>query len=111
MSTYTNEIKLSLREQISSDLAFRDSADDLFNHINDIDASKIVVDFSGVESITRSFAHQYIMNKVKSDKQIVECDIPSEIEPMFELVERQRLDQRKRPTEPMSAIIPTASQP
>ena len=50
----------------------------------------VVVDFSGVESITRSFAHQYVMNKSLSQKEIIERDISPEIKPMFELVERQR---------------------
>lgn len=90
MNSYTNEIKLSLQNKVSSDLAFRDSANDLFEYINSLDAQQIVVDFSGIESITRSFAHQYILNKVESKKQIIECDVPSEIMPMFELVQKQR---------------------
>jgi len=49
-----------------------------------------MIDFSGIKSITRSFAHQYTVNKIKSDKQIIECEIPLKIKPMFELVERQR---------------------
>ena len=85
-----SEIILPLKKQVSNNLALRQSADDLFDFIDNIDAPKIVIDFSGIESITRSFAHQYILNKVKSKKQIFERDIPHEIKPMFELIERQR---------------------
>lgn len=81
---------LRLHKQISSNLSFRHSADALFDYINGLDESKIVVDFSGIESITRSFAHQYVLNKFESKKHILERDIPHEITPMFELVERQR---------------------
>lgn len=93
--TTSNEITLSLRERFSSNLAFRHSADDLFEYIRGLNTTKVMIDFTGVESITRSFAHQYIVNKTKSDKQIIECDIPLKIKPMFELVERQRLGSQK----------------
>lgn len=86
----SNELTLCLQKRLSSNLSFRHSADDLFEYINSLSESKIMIDFSGIESITRSFAHQYIVNKIKSDKQIIECKIPFKIKPMFELVERQR---------------------
>ena len=85
-----NETKLSMRERISSNLALRHSADALFDYINSLNESRIIINFSGIESITRSFAHQYAANKIKTNKQIIECDIPLKIKPMFELVERQR---------------------
>jgi hypothetical protein len=86
----SNEITLCLQQRFSSNLAFRHSADDLFEYINSLSTQQVVIDFSGIKSITRSFAHQYIVNKIKSDKQIAECEIPLKIKPMFELVERQR---------------------
>ncbi|VVB65210.1 Uncharacterised protein [uncultured archaeon] len=95
MITCQSETILSLRAQVSSNLALRYSADDLFDYINNLNESRIVLDFSGIESITRSFAHQYILNKSKSNKQIVECDVPINIKPMFELVERQHSNQRR----------------
>lgn len=90
MTLYNDLATLCIQKQISSNLSFRHSADALFEYINSRNESKIVVDFSGIESITRSFAHQYVLNKIESNKQILERDIPSEIKPMFELVERQR---------------------
>ncbi|MCK9570821.1 hypothetical protein M0R72_17865 [Candidatus Pacearchaeota archaeon] len=91
----SNEFMLSLQQRFSSNLAFRHSADDLFEYINSLSAPKIMIDFSGITSITRSFAHQYTVNKIKSDKQIIECEIPLNIKPMFELVERQRMGLQK----------------
>lgn len=85
-----NETMLSMRERISSNLALRHSADALFDYINSINESRIIINFSGIESITRSFAHQYTTNKNKTNKQIIECDIPPRIKQMFELVEGQK---------------------
>lgn len=86
----SNEFTLCLQQRFSSNLVFRHSADDLFEYINSLSTQKIVIDFTGIKSITRSFAHQYIVNKTKSEKQIAEREIPLAIKPMFELVERQR---------------------
>jgi hypothetical protein len=76
-------------------LAFRHSADDLFDYINSLSTPMVMINFSGIKSITRSFAHQYVVNKTKSNKQIIECEIPLKIKPMFELVERQRKKMQK----------------
>jgi hypothetical protein len=90
-----NEIKILLREKVSPNLAFRGSADDVFNEdINNSDASIVVVDFDGIESTTRSFIHQYMLNKMKSDKTIIEINVPKVISPMFDLVEKQRASRR-----------------
>jgi len=102
--TMSNEAILYLRELISTNLAFRRSADDFFNHLNNLNESKIVVDFSGIESITRSFVHQYIINKQKTDKQIIDINVPRDIMPMFELVERQRSAQKTSPQNQISLI-------
>ena len=86
-----HEIVLPLQRHVSNNLALRQSADDLFDFMNRLTESKIIIDFTGIESITRSFAHQYILNKAESKKEILECNIPHEIKPMFELVKRQRV--------------------
>ena len=88
----SEELILTVRNEFSSNLAFRHSANRLFEHINNLNEPTIVIDFSGVESMTRSFAHQYKLNKIGSSKQIVERAMPTEIKPIFDLVERQRQD-------------------
>jgi len=95
MISCQSEMKLSLQEQVSSNLALRYSVDDLFEYINSLDESRIVLDFSGIESITRSFAHQYVINKSRSKKQIYEQNVPSYIKPMFDLVGHQFSSQKR----------------
>ena len=53
MSTSDKVIMIS--ERVSNDLALRDIADALFDDIESLKESEIVIDFSEVTSITRSF--------------------------------------------------------
>ncbi len=89
MSTSNNkQNKITLTKVISENLIFRNSANELFNHINFINAPKIIVDFRKVKSITRSFAHQYLINKEKSNKNIIDVNIDSNINKMFLLIRK-----------------------
>jgi len=82
----SNRIKIS--EVLSKDLALRNNANILFKKLDSVKSDKIVLDFKNVESITRSFAHQYKENKLKSDKLILEENVPLNISKMFVVVSR-----------------------
>ena len=84
--TMSNRIKIS--EVLSKDLALRNNANILFKKLDSVKSDKIVLDFKNVESITRSFAHQYKENKLKSDKLILEENVPLNISKMFVVVSR-----------------------
>lgn len=89
--TTSNKTKIiDIAEKISTNLAFRQSADDFYHNINKLKDSKIAVDFSAVTFMTSSFAHQYLLNKRKSEKHITETNIPPNIHQMFELVEKRK---------------------
>ncbi len=77
---------ISIKDQISKDLALRSSAEKLFAYINQLSDTKITLDFSGVTSISRSFAHEYVQNRRTSNKEILEINLSSDIKKMFELV-------------------------
>lgn len=79
---------------ISSDLMFRQAVNDLFQILNASKSSKIEIDFENVLSITRSFAHQYIIAKKQSEKIIHETNVPQNIQRMFELVRKQTKNKR-----------------
>ncbi len=78
--------KIQLTKFISKNLIFRDSANELFNYINNFDAPEIIIDFHKIQSITRSFAQQYLINKEKSNKIITNINIASNIKNMFDLI-------------------------
>lgn len=45
------------------------------------------MDFSEIKSISRSFAHQYLIRKRASKKKITEINIPSSVAKMFSIVD------------------------
>ncbi len=75
---------------ISVDLALRNSADILFEKISKSKAKIVIIDFKDVQSITRSFAHQYSLNKRTTAKTIEEIDMPSNVEKMMEIVSEHK---------------------
>ena len=73
---------------IAPNLMLRDIANSFFNKINAMDAPIIVIDFTGVRTISRSFAHQYLVRKKESPKEIKETNMPDNVSKMFDVVER-----------------------
>ncbi|HIH18343.1 TPA: STAS-like domain-containing protein [Candidatus Micrarchaeota archaeon] len=82
------EEMFALKDMLSPDLALRDTADRLFDTVEDSPDKKIVMDFSKVRSVTRSFAHQYSIRKKASSKSIVEKAVPVNIRKMFMAIRR-----------------------
>jgi hypothetical protein len=72
-----------ISEILSPDLALRESAARLINQLESIKDSEIVVDFAGVKSITRSFAHEYCRRKSESAKRISEIHVAANIQKMM----------------------------
>lgn len=83
---------VSIRKALSSELAFRVLADRFFDYVEALDAKEIVIDFSGIKSISRSFAHQYILRKRKTQKKIAESNMPENVERMFEIVRQPKTE-------------------
>ena len=73
-------IRIPLRRSLAPYLALRVSADRLFNQIEKSSAKEAIIDFSEVESMTRSFAHQYSIRKAKCPKSVREANVPASIE-------------------------------
>lgn len=82
----SNKVAVSIRNALSSDLALRIIADNFLNFIEALDVKEIVIDFKGVSSISRSFAHQYVQRKQSSRKEIAEINVPNNVMKMFEVV-------------------------
>ena len=64
------------------------TAKELFEEINSSPNPNIIIDFSGVIMIGRSFTQEYIYQKNKSDKNVYEENIPEEIQKMFDVVKK-----------------------
>ena len=82
-------MKLRIKDKLSVDLALRDAADLFFDELERMKMD-VEVDFSDVRSISRSFAHQYLIRKNQSDKNITELNMPDNIVKMFDIVSKSR---------------------
>lgn len=91
---------ISIKKAISPDLALRNSAKKFFKRINRLAYDTIIVDFTRVTSITRSFADEYLNQKKKSKKTILDANIPETVLKMFKVVEKK----------PKKYVIPMAEQ-
>ena len=83
LKTKKNILKVS---EFSKELALRKNADTFFLKINKFDFESIVLDFSQIKYMSRSFAHQYCLNKQKSKKMIIEKNLPVNIKKMLAVV-------------------------
>ena len=85
-----NEQIIQIEKQISKNLALRDRANELFEMIEADKHSCFVIDFSNVESISRSFAQEFITRKNESKKNIDVINVPDNVRRMFELIKMQK---------------------
>ena len=67
-------------------MAMRNLAETLFESIDRMPERSITIDFSGVESITRSFAHAYSTRKAGSPKDVSEINVAPNIAEMLAVV-------------------------
>ncbi len=74
---------LNLKDLLSPDLAFRNTAKSLLDYIASLPEENIIIDFTGIRSITRSFAQEYIIRKKEIEKNIIEINVPRSIDKMF----------------------------
>lgn len=71
-------------EIISPRLGFRDSAEDFLKKINSL-PGEIIIDFNGVEFISRSFAHEYLMQTLRNNS-INTINVPKNVQFRFNTV-------------------------
>ena len=81
--------KIEISKIISPDLALRMVADSFFDKLEIFPEKNLIIDFSGVKSITRSFADEYDIRKMQSQKEIVEVNMPTKIRKMFDIVKKR----------------------
>lgn len=86
----TSSTKILIIEEVSEDLALRDSARKFFDKIESLPTKEVIVDFKNVRSISRSFAHEYLSGKRRLKKVIAEINIPPNVQKMFKAVEEPK---------------------
>ena len=79
------EIEVFLKKEIGADLGSRQKIEKLFKNIEP-HVSMVIMNFEGVEFMGRSFAQEYLNRKHLASFEVVEKNIPKEIQKMFEII-------------------------
>jgi hypothetical protein len=72
--------------RMEAHLSFRDSANDFFDELEKLACSDITLDFSGVQTISRSYAQQLLTRTSHSKTSVICVNRPDDIKKMFEIV-------------------------
>ncbi|MEM0142807.1 MAG: hypothetical protein QXL94_02465 [Candidatus Parvarchaeum sp.] len=75
--------KIKIKKMVGDNLAFRSSANDIFNYIENNFKKKVYLDFKGVISISNAFARQYELRKLFSIVPVKEINTNKNIKKMF----------------------------
>ncbi len=67
------------------DLALRSWAEELFNSLAERKSKVFVLDFSDIEFVSRSFAHEYLKEKQAFGARILEKKMNANVKQMFKL--------------------------
>lgn len=79
------EIEIMLKEQIGENLGPRHKMEELFNNI-DANASKVIMNFEGIEFIGRSIAQEYLNQKHFASFEVVEKNVCEDVQKMFDII-------------------------
>jgi len=85
-----NKRSLRVKKTISEHLVFRDSVSTLFQQIKHHKNADVVLDFSDVKSISRSFAQEYLQKKKNHSFPLKEKNMSPEIKKMFDAVKKHQ---------------------
>ena len=82
-----SEIEIFLEKEIDSDLGSRNKIEELYKNISS-DVSKVVMNFTGVKFMGRSFAQEYLNQKNKASFEVVEVNVPDDVQRLFDVILR-----------------------
>ena len=86
---------INVAHVLSANLALRETAARFVTYIEGLPNSEVILDFSHVKTISRSFAHEYLARKRGIHKRVSEVNVSPDIAKMFEVV---RLARTTRPS-------------
>jgi STAS-like domain of unknown function (DUF4325) len=89
MAIATRSRVVFVAREIAPNLMLGAISDRFFDKLERIQAENITLDFTGVTSVSRSFAHQYVSRRNKTRKHIKEVNMNANISRMLRLVERR----------------------
>lgn len=82
--------RIIVKDVLSEDLLLRDVVGNLFKRINLVKSKEVILDFKGVKSISRSFAQEYLNNKITLSKKLKEENVSLNLKKMFHVVNNSK---------------------
>ncbi len=89
ISMTMSESIISIKNEFSDYLAFRDTADALFNFIETMKLEEVILDFKGITGVTHSFADQYCVNLKKTKKIVRTINMEENVSKMMDIVKER----------------------
>lgn len=82
--------RISLHKEFGDNIITRNSMAYFFKKkINRAENKDIIIDFKGIDFISRSCAAEYLKLREETGKNLIEKNMPEEIKSMFDLVVKQ----------------------
>ena len=82
---------IKLKPLYNNSLEMSFTAENLYaKHVNNTHEKEVILDFSGINFMSLSFAQEYVYQKQSCDKIIKEINMNDEIKPMLEIVENRQ---------------------
>lgn len=88
---------------VMSNLALSITAKKIFGSKEFQSGEPVVLDFSGIESMSRTFAHEYLQCKKRKTCDISEINVPEHAQKMFDIVNNST--PRKEPIDDIKPVI------
>ena len=83
-----NEHLIKISDELDSHLGMNFVAKEFFETINGSEFTRFVIDFNNVKFMSRSFTQEYLFQKLKTDKEIIEVNVPNDVQKMFDVVSK-----------------------
>ena len=80
-----SELKIILEREIGRDLGQRSKIEEIFNNI-DSNVTRVIMDFTNVEFMGRSFAQEYLNQKHFATFEVIEENVPQDVQKMFDTI-------------------------
>ena len=77
---------ISIKEKINSSLELNSAATEFLEEVDKINDNNIIIDFEGVNFVSRSFAQSYFSKKNSMSKHIDEININGEVKMLMDVV-------------------------
>ena len=87
-----SELKIILEDEIGRDLGQRSKIEEIFTNISP-NVTKVIMDFKNIEFMGRSFAQEYLNQKHFASFEVIEENVPDDVEKMFDMI--LKLNNRK----------------